>query len=162
MAVSAEQMININIQKTDFSVDKEYQTLKEQNQQCGAIVTFTGLVRDSVNEDSNENPVSHIELQHYPQMTESHIETLANNVLEKFSVDAITIIHRVGKLSINEQIVFVGVAGKHRNQAFLACEMLMDYLKSQTPFWKKEVSIDGEGNAPVSYTHLTLPTKRIV
>lgn len=127
-------LISINIQKNDFDHGLEYTQLKEHSDQHGAIVTFTGLVRDM----NLGEQVTGLFLEHYPGMTEKVLQKLATEAAQKWSLGAITIIHRIGQLDVNQQIVFVGVTATHRGEAFDACQFLMDFLKTQAPFWKKE------------------------
>lgn len=129
----------ISVQHEDFDMASEYQSLAK-NPQCGAVVTFCGLVRDM----NQGNIVSGLELEHYPGMTEKSLKEIAYRAREKWQLGDIRIIHRVGKLLMNEQIVFVGVSSKHRSNAFESCQFIMDYLKTQAPFWKKEQSQNTE------------------
>jgi molybdopterin synthase catalytic subunit len=123
------------LQTEDFSLDEEYQTLKTQYRDAGAIVTFSGLVRE-LSKDGKQ--LKGIELETYPDMAHKQLVSLADQALNRFDIDGLTIIHRYGLLGPNEQIVFVGVASAHRAESFLAAEMLMDQLKSNVAFWKKE------------------------
>lgn len=105
----------------------------------GAVCTFLGTVRDRNGGDA----VSSMELEHYPGMTEQAIEAMIDQAMARFDIIAARVIHRVGLLQPTEQIVWVGVSSAHRGQSFLACEFLMDYLKTQAPFWKKEQTPTG-------------------
>ncbi|WP_105254700.1 molybdenum cofactor biosynthesis protein MoaE, partial [Pseudoalteromonas sp. T1lg75] len=107
---------------------------------CGAVVSFVGLVRD-INQGE---AVSGLTLEHYPGMTQKSLEAICTRAKARFEVPHIDVVHRVGSLALNEQIVFVGVAARHREKAFLACEYVMDHLKSEAPFWKKEQRQEGE------------------
>jgi len=128
----------IRIQFEDFDVAAEYKALRDQG--CsGAIVTFTGLVRDS----EPSTGVVALELQHYPGMTERVLADIAAAALARWDLNAVRIVHRVGRLAPAEQIVYVGVASSHRGSAFEGCQFLMDCLKTQAPFWKKIVARDG-------------------
>lgn len=129
----------ISIQTSDFDVGIEYQALKESADGDGAIVTFTGLVRDMCEMGS----VSGISLEHYPGMAEKSLMEICTKARQRWSLGNIRIIHRIGELAASEQIVFVGVTSKHRHDAFEACEFLMDYLKTRAPFWKKEITASG-------------------
>lgn len=130
----------IQVQVADFDPSIEYQELrKKAGSNCGAIVSFVGLVRDS----GDYQGVNAIELEHYPGMTEKSLETLMQDAASRWPVLAATIIHRIGKLELSEQIVYVGVASQHRLAAFEASEFLMDTLKTTAPFWKKEYSTKG-------------------
>lgn len=121
----------ITIQENDFSVENEYNSLIK-NGDSGAIAIFVGRVRDFPNSKSG------FLLQHYAGMTEkvlAHIESAAHS---RWQLLETRIIHRVGQLAVNDQIVFVGVSSAHRKQAFAACEFMIDILKTEAPFWKKE------------------------
>jgi len=129
----------ISVQEQDFNQQVEYDRLKCQTS-IGAIVTFTGLVRDI----NHGQKISDLSLEHYPGMTEKCLVDIVEQAKQRWSVIASTVIHRVGQLAISDQIVFVGIASQHRGDAFAACEYIMDYLKTQAPFWKKETMADGE------------------
>lgn len=105
----------------------------------GALVTFTGMVRDLIDE-----PVSGLFLEHYPGMTERALQEIIDRARQRWALGDICIIHRVGRLESGEPIVFIGVSSAHRREAFQACEYLMDYLKTKAPFWKKEFTTEGE------------------
>jgi len=133
-------MIKIVVSKDDFSIDAEYRHLSSDLPSCGAVVTFTGLVR----EFSERTGVTGMRLEHYPGMTEKALGSICAQAAERWDVQRCTVIHRVGDLKTEEQIVFVGVASAHREDAFEACRFIMDYLKTEAPFWKKELTEDGE------------------
>jgi molybdopterin synthase catalytic subunit len=124
----------ISIQQSDFSLADEVFLLEQNNATDGAVVTFTGRVRDN----NNGNDVSRLTLEHYPGMTEKALATIISEARERWDIGRIKVIHRIGELSIGDQIVFVGVTSKHRHDAFAANEFIMDYLKVKAPFWKKE------------------------
>lgn len=128
----------IRVGPEDFDVRAEYQALCDQGH-SGAVVTFSGLVRDL----EKGSTVALLELQHYPGMTERVLHEIAATAIARWSLGGVRIIHRVGRLQPGEQIVFVGVASRHRAAAFQACEYLMDCLKTQAPFWKKIRTADG-------------------
>lgn len=130
--------ISVRVQQEDFDLATEYQRLA-QNKQCGAVVTFTGLVRDSV-----EGGLRGLELEHYPGMTEKALADIVEESQKRWNLHGVTIIHRVGYLALNEQIVMVAVASGHRQAAFSAANFIMDYLKTRAPFWKKEHTEGGE------------------
>ena len=137
---------HIRVEFENFDVGLEYQRLRLLCHQIGAVVTFTGLVRDfedSGNQKVRSNSLSAMDLQHYPEMTEALITNIVEKAAVRWSLLGVTIIHRVGKLSPNDQIVFVGVASEHRSEAFSAAEFLMDYLKLKATFWKR-VMIGGQ------------------
>ena len=121
----------IKVQQGDFNISDEYQALLTKND-CGAVVTFVGRVRDFGGEGIP------FLLQHYPGMTESVLVSIEEEAQRRWPLLASTIIHRVGELSVDDQIVFVGVSSAHRKAAFQACEFMIDVLKTQAPFWKKE------------------------
>ena len=127
------------IQTLDFDVAFEIATLRAADQRVGAVCSFIGTVRDR-----NEGlSVRTLELEHYPGMTESAIEAMVDAAMQRFDILAARVIHRVGLLQPLDQIVMVAVTSPHRSESFQACEFLMDYLKTQAPFWKKEVTPQG-------------------
>ena len=130
----------ISVHCEDFDFAEEYQKLIKDNKSDGAVVTFVGLVRD-FNEGSSVNGLF---LEHYPGMTENSLKEISSQAKERWSLGRVRIIHRIGQLELGEQIVFVGVTSMHRKSAFEACEFIMDYLKTQAPFWKKETTQDGD------------------
>lgn len=130
----------IRVQQQDFDPAGEYRALRESGPGTGAIATFTGLVRDS----GDMEGVTGLFLEHYPGMTEQVIEGLIREASGRWDVREARVIHRVGHLPLGEQIVFVGVCSAHRGDAFAACEFIMDALKTSAPFWKKEITGDGE------------------
>jgi len=132
-------MPRVCIQTEDFDLGTETAALHLEDGGVGAVVAFVGTVR----EHSSGQVVSRMELEHYPGMTEAAIEAMVDEALARFDIRAAKVIHRVGLLQAREQIVLVLVTSAHRGQAFQACEFLMDYLKTQAPFWKKEHTPDG-------------------
>lgn len=128
----------IRVQTEDFNVSTEYELIAKDNAD-GAIVTFIGKVRD-FNEGKN---VTDLTLEHYPGMTESVLEQIATQAKDRWPLNHVTIIHRVGTMTLGEQIVFIGVSSAHRKAAFSACEFLIDFLKTQAPFWKLEAHSQG-------------------
>ncbi|ABM01731.1 molybdopterin synthase catalytic subunit MoaE [Shewanella amazonensis] len=130
----------ILVQTADFSVPEEYQRIAADNQD-GAVVTFVGKVRDF----NEGNQVSDLTLEHYPGMTEKVLDQIADQARERWPLNHLTIIHRVGTMHLGEQIVFIGVSSAHRKAAFAACEFLIDFLKTKAPFWKLETSDKGQG-----------------
>jgi molybdopterin synthase catalytic subunit len=133
-------MARVSIQEADFDVAGEVAALRAGDGGVGAVVTFTGTVRDR---HGNQAGISALELEHYPGMTEAAIESMIEQALARFDVRAARVVHRVGRLQPLDQIVLVAVTSAHRGPAFQACEFLMDYLKTQAPFWKKETSPAG-------------------
>ncbi|GAA0852490.1 molybdopterin synthase catalytic subunit MoaE [Aliiglaciecola litoralis] len=130
--------INISVQVADFDQQYEYQALRQNHCSQGAIVTFVGLVRDNhLGKD-----VTGLFLEHFPGMTEKSLAEIARQAMARWPLGGVRIVHRIGQLALNDQIVFVGVSAAHRHAAFQGCEFIMDYLKTQAPFWKKEYSGD--------------------
>jgi molybdopterin synthase catalytic subunit len=129
----------IKVQREDFDLKMEYDALRRASQSPGAIVTFTGLVRDV----SKQQHITAMELEHYPGMTEKSLQAIIAESAERWPIDRVTVIHRIGRLLPDEQIVFVGVSSSHRAAAFAACEFIMDFLKTRAPFWKKEFTDQG-------------------
>ncbi|MFL6692179.1 MAG: molybdenum cofactor biosynthesis protein MoaE [Ramlibacter sp.] len=132
----------VAIQHEDFDVSAELARLREADHRVGAVCSFVGTVRASGN--AADPQVLDMELEHYPGMTEKAIEAMVDEAQRRFDIFAARVIHRVGLLRPGEQIVFVAVTSSHRGQSFQACEFLMDYLKTQAPFWKKERTAHGE------------------
>ena len=133
----------VRIEHADFDVSAEVAALREGDGGVGAVAVFVGTVRERAAGDAAAPAVSTMELEHYPGMTESAIESMVDAAFARFDIRAARVVHRIGVLGAREQIVLVAVASAHRGQAFQACEFLMDYLKTQAPFWKKETSADG-------------------
>ena len=133
----------ISVQEQDFSLADEVALLEHNNATDGAVVTFTGRVRDN----NNGNCVSSLTLEHYPGMTEKALAKIIIQARERWNIGRVKVIHRVGELHIGEQIVFVGVTSKHRHDAFAANEFIMDYLKVKAPFWKKERITQGKATS---------------
>ena len=132
-------MAVISIQAKDFDPGFEHQQLSE-NPAAGAIVTFTGTVRDM----NLGNSVGGLYLEHYPGMTEKALQDILAEACERWDLQACRVIHRIGQMHPGDRIVFVGVASAHRKAAFAACEFIMDYLKTRAPFWKKETTPEGD------------------
>ncbi|MDY6814493.1 MAG: molybdenum cofactor biosynthesis protein MoaE [Pseudomonadota bacterium] len=130
----------ISVQTDDFDPAVEYQALRDSGAGTGAITTFTGLVRDS----GDLQGVTGLYLEHYPGMTEQVIQGLIDQASQRWEVREARVIHRVGRLALCDQIVFVGICSAHRGDAFAACEFIMDALKTSAPFWKKEITGDSE------------------
>ncbi|WP_296872405.1 molybdopterin synthase catalytic subunit MoaE [Tibeticola sp.] len=129
----------VSIQTEDFDLSAEVQRLRAADKGVGAVCTFVGTVRDR----NDGQPVSAMELEHYPGMTEAAIEAMIDEAHRRFDILGARVIHRVGALQPLDQIVLVAVTSAHRGQSFQACEFLMDYLKTQAPFWKKEQTPEG-------------------
>lgn len=130
----------ISVQYEDFDLGTEVNLLEENNHEDGAVVTFSGRVR---NKNLGQN-VKGLTLEHYPQMTEKALNEILTQAKQKWDIGRVKVIHRIGALKIGEQIVFVGVSSKHRQDAFAAAEFIMDFLKVKAPFWKKELTDTGE------------------
>ena len=131
-------MNKIRVQQDDFDLSDEVAKVKNNNSDIGAVVSFVGTVRDL-----DDSPIEKMTLEHYPGMTEKALEEIAQQAQNRWPLGDVSIIHRVGDLAINEQIVLVVTTSKHRKAAFEACEFVMDYLKTQAPFWKKEHTTTG-------------------
>jgi len=129
----------VEIREGDFDVAAEVAALRHGDGGVGAVVAFVGTVRDR----NDGSAVASLELEHYPGMTEAAIETMVDEAVRRFEVRAARVVHRVGVLAPLAQIVLVAVTAAHRGRAFQACEFLMDYLKTQAPFWKKEAGPEG-------------------
>ncbi len=128
------------IQNADFDFAYEYQSLLDNNNKDGAVVCFVGLVRDY----NQGHKVSGLTLEHYPGMTEKALRDIVIKAKKRWPVGQVRVIHRIGELKLSEQIVFVGVTSKHREAAFAANQFIMDYLKNDAPFWKKEQTNKGD------------------
>jgi len=136
----AEKLVRIRVSEADFDLSTELQALRDQRKGIGALVSFVGTVRE-VNEG---DAVSSMHLEHYPGMTERSLAEIADRAFEAWRLEAMAIVHRVGLLHPGDQIVLVAVASAHRHDAFEACSFVMDYLKTEAPFWKKERTSAGE------------------
>ena len=131
--------MTVRIQQADFDLTTEVAQLRAGCPQVGAIVSFVGTVRDM----NDGSPVSEMALEHYPGMTEKSIEAIIMQARSRWPIADALVIHRIGPLAPTAQIVLVAVAAAHRGEAFKACEYIMDYLKTQAPFWKKEQTPTG-------------------
>lgn len=130
----------VRVQTEDFDTGAEIDRLRLSRQDAGAIVAFVGQVRD-INEGSG---VDALTLEHYPGMTEKALQEIVDQARHRWDIFDALVIHRVGTLQPSDQIVLVVVSGAHRGEAFAACEFIMDYLKTEAPFWKKEKTPAGE------------------
>jgi molybdopterin synthase catalytic subunit len=132
------------IQTEDFNVTEELAALRANDLRVGAVCSFVGTVRDTrmLTGQAVDEVVS-MTLEHYPGMTESSIEAMIEEAHQRFDFYQAKVIHRVGDLKPADQIVLVAVTSAHRGESFKACEFLMDYLKTQAPFWKKEETPEG-------------------
>ena len=131
---------DIRVQTQDFSVEAEMLAVRRRSPDMGAIVNFVGVVRD-VNEGDS---VSALALEHYPGMTEKSLAAIVEKARARWDIGDVTVIHRVGPLNVGDQIVLTLVASRHRHAAFEACAFIMDWLKTEAPFWKKETTPTGD------------------
>jgi len=131
--------MRIQVQEEDFDIAEVNRELAAGRSDVGAIASFIGLVRDMP-----QNRLQKMTLEHYPGMTEKSLGKIAETALQRWKILDIAIIHRVGELKPADQIVLVSVVSAHRKAAFAACEFIMDYLKTDAPFWKKETNEQGE------------------
>jgi len=129
----------IRVQQEDFDIAAVNRELLDGRNDVGAVASFIGLVRDL-----HGDPLQQMTLEHYPGMTENALGAIAEKARQRWQIIDLAVIHRVGALKPADQIVLVSVASAHRGDAFAACEFIMDYLKTEAPFWKKEVSEQGE------------------
>ena len=127
-------MVKIKIQNEDFDVSEETKVLYQNN--TGAVVNFVGIVRGY--DEKNKQIINSMTLEHYPGMTETEIEKIIIESFDRWELTGVTVIHRIGNLKPFDQIVFVGVSSKHRQNAFDGCNFIMDWLKTKAPFWKFE------------------------
>lgn len=137
-------MDQVRIQHEDFDVGQELARLRGQDLRVGAVCSFVGTVRDTralTGLDSDR--IASMTLEHYPGMTEKAIEAMIEQAHQRFDFYRALVIHRIGELAPTDQIVLVAVTSAHRGESFKACEFLMDYLKTQAPFWKKEQTPQG-------------------
>ena len=139
----------VTIQTGDFDLSTEVAALRQGDGRVGAVCSFVGTVRDRNHSPAGDSvrggheSVLSMELEHYPGMTEQSIEAMIDEAFGRFDILGARVIHRVGVLQPLDQIVLVAVSSAHRGESFQACEFLMDYLKTQAPFWKKEQTPDG-------------------
>jgi molybdopterin synthase catalytic subunit len=129
----------VSIQVEDFDLQREIGALRGGDARVGAVCSFIGTVRDR----NDGSAVASMELEHYPGMTEKAIEAMIDEAHCRFDILGARVVHRVGLLQPQDQIMMVAVISAHRGQSFQACEFLMDYLKTQAPFWKKEQTPEG-------------------
>lgn len=129
--------MRLSVQTDPFDLGAESNAFAAAQTTAGAVVTFTGLVRD------NGGTLAAMEIEHYPGMTERAIGAIMDQAVARWSLEDALVIHRHGRLTAQEPIMMVATAARHRADAFAAAEFLMDYLKSRAPFWKKEIGADG-------------------
>ena len=130
--------MRVSVQEAPFDLGQETSSFATGHSDMGAIVTFTGVVRDLPG-----NPMQAMEIEHYPGMTEAALREIAEQAIARFSLGDALVIHRYGRLTPGEMIMMVATAARHRKDAFEAAEFLMDYLKSRAPFWKREITGTG-------------------
>ena len=133
-------MIHVRVQSAPLDPHQEVELLRAENPSIGAIVSFIGLMRD-INEGDR---VDGMFLEHYPGMTEKALQKIVEEAVRRWDLDGCRVVHRVGEMHPADPIVVVAVASRHRKEAFLGCEFVIDYLKTQAPFWKKELTDGGE------------------
>jgi molybdopterin synthase catalytic subunit len=131
--------VTIRIQEADFDIGHEIAALTKSRTDVGAVVSFSGICRGS----ENGEPIAALTLEHYPGMAEEEIKRHADEAMARWPLTGLTVIHRVGRITPGENIVVVLAASQHRQAAFQAAEFLMDYLKANAPFWKREESPKG-------------------
>ncbi len=130
---------HIQVQQQDFSIAQESERLLSADGNSGALAMFVGLVRDLP-----KGGLQSLYLEHYPGMTEKVLNDIVRQAKQRWPVNRVSVIHRVGELALAEQIVFVGATAKHREDAFAVCQFIMDFIKNDAPFWKKEQTAEGE------------------
>jgi molybdopterin synthase catalytic subunit len=129
--------LDIRVQLDAFDAGEELNAFTAKQVNAGAVVSFTGIVRDVA------GVLEHMEIEHYPAMTEAALAKIAKEAMSRWALDDVLVIHRHGKLRPADQIMMVATASSHRADAFAAADFLMDFLKSRAPFWKKEVTKEG-------------------
>jgi molybdopterin synthase catalytic subunit len=132
--------VKLSVQSAAFDLGAEAQAFAGAQKTAGAVVTFSGIVRD------NDGQLVAMQIEHYPQMSERAIAAIMDQAITRFSLADALVIHRHGRLAAGEMIMMVATAASHRADAFAAAEFLMDYLKSRAPFWKKEITVYGQSN----------------
>jgi molybdopterin synthase catalytic subunit len=135
---------SVRVQESDFSLAEEWTAMRKRiGGEAGAIVAFAGLVRDQADLGKS---VSTLFIEHYPGMTESSMQKIVDKAISRWPIYDVVVVHRIGKLLPNDQIVLVLVASQHRGAAFEACEFIMDFMKTKAVFWKKETQNDGSAS----------------
>ncbi len=127
--------MRVSVQEAVFDLGAETTAFAQGHSDMGAIVTFTGVVRDLP-----DDPLQVMEIEHYPGMTEAALQEMAQTAITRFTLGDVLVIHRFGALKPGEMIMMVATAARHRKDAFEGAEFLMDYLKSRAPFWKREIT----------------------
>jgi len=134
-----KEVTEVRVETTDFDLSAEIARLRAGDARVGAVVSFVGTVRDMNDGDS----VAELELEHYPGMTERALHDIVEQARARWPLYGVLVIHRVGPMQPQDQIVLVACTAAHRGEAFAACEFIMDYLKTDAPFWKKEQTPNG-------------------
>lgn len=142
----AKPHLDVRVGPGDYDLTCEVEALAHCRRDIGAVVTFEGRVRGEGAQAETGRSLVSLTLEHYPKVTEATIERHARAAIERFKLHGVRIVHRVGELKTGERIVLVATAASHRGDAFAAAEFLMDYLKSEAPFWKKERWSDGSAS----------------
>lgn len=138
--------MSVRVEEADFDIAAEVRRLTHGRTDIGAIVTFTGTVRDGADTAGpNRSPITEMTLEHYPGMTQAELERIETQARGRWPLQASLIVHRYGRLHPGDNIVLVVTASRHRQDAFEAASFLMDFLKTKAPFWKKETRADGSG-----------------
>jgi len=141
---SAATHLRVRIQSALFNVSDEIAALQANDPRIGAVCTFLGTVRDrNIHDAAHAGSVQTLELEHYPGMTEKSIEAMIDEAHRRFDIYGVRVVHRIGLMHPTEPVVLVAAAAAHRGDSFQACEFVMDYLKTQAPFWKKEQTANG-------------------
>ena len=135
--MASDRFLSIRVQSEDFDIGDEIRRLSGGRKDIGAVVTFSGICRDEAGR------LTELELEHYPGMAEAEIGRIADQAMERWPISGLTVIHRYGRLEPGDNIVLVLTASPHREAAFQAAEFLMDYLKTNAPFWKTEKRLSG-------------------
>lgn len=141
--MQSETNMRISVQRDDFDAAAEIAALRERDSRVGAVAVFIGTVREMNESASESTPVQTMTLEHYPGMTEKALAKIVAEAAQRFDILGATVIHRIGELQPLDQIVLVAVKSAHRGEAFDACRFIMDFLKTQAPFWKKETTAKG-------------------
>lgn len=134
--------VTVRVQAEDFDVGAELDAMRAGKPEVGALASFVGVVRDRERRE-DDDAVSSLVLEHYPGMTERSIEAICDEAVRRWSLVDVCVIHRVGALAPTDRIVFVGTSAPHRGAALDACAFVIDYLKTEAPFWKKEITSTG-------------------
>lgn len=137
--------VYINVQETDFDISAELASMRNTAVNTGALVSFTGLVREFHQSGESSEHIQELFLEHYPGMTEKCLRQIATEAMTRWELLGCRVIHRIGQLTPGDQIVLVITASEHRHAAFESAEFIMDYLKTRAPFWKRQKADSGSG-----------------